>query len=87
MTNDSNLTALGLDLEWEEEAPFTLSPLNALVIAECFDSDGDTTHIIVATPGMKNVKAAGLIKFAETWAELRMINDMVRASIDYSEEE
>lgn len=76
----NNLTALGLELEWDDDQEFTISPANAMVIAEGFDSDGDTVHVVMATPGMTSVKGAGFVSFAKQWIDLKMMNEIVRAS-------
>ena len=82
----SNLTALGLELDYDED-DFTISPLNAIVIADGFDSEGDIRHVVMHTHGMGNVQAKGLVGLAEQWVNLNLMNDLIRSAYANSEEE
>lgn len=82
----TKLTALGLELDFDEDEEFTISPIEAIVIAEGFNSDGDTVHIVLKTPGMSSVKGAGFVSFAEQWLNLVMMNEIVRATYAPDEE-
>lgn len=82
----SKLTALGLELDFEEDAELTISPVDAIVIAEGFDSDGDTVYVVLNTPGMTSVKGSGFIQFARQWLDLKMMNEIVQATYAPDEE-
>jgi hypothetical protein len=80
----NKLTALGMELDYDADS-INITPLNCIVVADGFDSNGATRHVLMTTPGMTNVQASGLVRLAEEWTKLNIMNDLIRGA--YSEEE
>lgn len=73
---DSQYNALGLPLEWQDEAGVTISPISALVIAKGMDNDGNETYSVMNSKGLSNIEALGYLAFAELF-----IQDELRADL------
>jgi len=83
----SKPTALGLELEWDDEMEFPIHPLDAIVISHGLDGNMDDVYVVMTTPNMGNVQAAGLLEYAKHWNDLLIMNDLVKHFNAYSEEE
>lgn len=84
---NNNLMALGLELNYREDDFLTVSPINVLVVAEGMDSDGDTTYVVMHTPGMTSVSAGALVNFAKIWTDLNIMNDLISGARNVDTEE
>lgn len=81
----SKLTALGLELDYDENS-IDITPYSAIVVAEGFDSNGVIRHVVMNTIDMTNVTAGGLVNFARNWTDIRIMNDLVRQAYATEEE-
>jgi hypothetical protein len=83
----SNLTALGIELEYDETDMETMSPLNCVVVAEAMNSSGNLCHVVIPSKGLGEVAAAGLLAFANQWSDWNLRIQLLNGVPDDSEEE
>jgi hypothetical protein len=60
---------MGIQLDYDESGMDTISPLNCLVIVEGMNSDGTLSHVVIPSEGLGNIKAAGMLAFANEWIQ------------------
>ena len=52
--------------------------MNALVVFDCSDAEGDSVIIVQADEGMRKVQTLGLLNFAEIMVEKEMVDEFRR---------
>jgi hypothetical protein len=83
----SNLTALGIELDYDESDMESISPLDCIVVASGMTASGKIAHVVIPSVGLEEVSAAGLIAFAQQWSEWNLRIQLLNGIPDDSEEE